>query len=146
MTSIVSFDPCTCDPLGEGEALAEAITGAVFDRGAAIQVLFEAAKCLGAEFVRIDEIVGNDIVDALYENSAWREHLTHALKLAEELDEVDTAALSTNTADALTAEEASLARRDLDRAHAAEQRNRAAQSRDDARRTLRRPPGRRGPR
>lgn len=91
MTSAVSFDPCTCDPLGEGEALAEAITGAVFDRGVAIQVLFEAAKCLGAEFVRIDEIVGNDIVDALYENSAWREHLAHALKLAEELVEVDAA-------------------------------------------------------
>lgn len=81
--NIVSFNAATCDPTGEGDALAEAITDSVHENDAsAIEVLLQAAECLGAEFVRLDDDL---LVDRLYENDAWREQLKTAIAEAEAL-------------------------------------------------------------
>lgn len=86
----VCFNADTCDPVGEGESFAEAITDAVPDKIAtAIEVLIAASEFLGAEVIRLDVVIGNDLVDALYANDAWRALLKTSIAEAEALIESD---------------------------------------------------------
>jgi hypothetical protein len=76
--------------MAEGESLAEMITDAVRENdSSAIETMLQAAECLGAEFVRLDEVVGIDLVDRLYANDAWRAQLKAAIAEAEALIAAD---------------------------------------------------------
>lgn len=80
---VVSFNPRTCDPMGEGEALAEAITDAVYESDAgAIGALLQAAVCLGAEILDMDDDP-ETLATKIFENDTWRERLKTAIATAE---------------------------------------------------------------
>lgn len=80
---VVTFNPHSCDPIGEGEALAEAITDSVHEEDQrAIAVMLSAAEWLGAEILIMDED-DDHVATKLYENDEWRRRLKVALVQAE---------------------------------------------------------------